>query len=137
MPVENNKQATAWIAIDRGDKTGISSPQFTLVLEGQRQTYQAIKEGDWLLVLSSGAEVIGIGRLLRLRSDTERTTLYFDKFQRVDTQVNAAGSGLALPSSGSIGRLQWTDFVEFLPRALNFSIGDVPLISDHAYIREL
>jgi len=137
VPVENNKQATAWIAIDRGDKTGISSPQFTLVLEGQRQTYQAIKEGDWLLVLSSGAEVIGIGRLLRLRSDTERTTLYFDKFQRVDTQVNAAGSGLALPSSGSIGRLQWTDFVEFLPRALNFSIGDVPLISDHAYIREL
>src|SRR5690606_14786513 len=33
--------------------------------------------------------------------------------------------------------LQWTDFVEALPRALYKTIADVPTIEDQAYIREL
>lgn len=137
MPSDENRQSNAWIAMDRGDKTDFSFPQFTLVLEGQRRLYQAVEEGDWLLVLNPNAEIVGIGRVLRLRSDLERTVLYFDKYLAVDPPVTTAGNGLALPSSGSIGRLQWTDFLESSARLLNLTISDVPLIDDHAYIREL
>lgn len=135
MLVENNKPTNAWIAIDRGDKAGASFPDFTLILKGQRQTFQGIREGDWLLVLNRGAEVVGVGRVMRLRSGIDGTTVYFDKHMKVEPAL--AAGGLTLPASGSIGRLQWTDFAEYLPRALSISIADVPLIEDHAYIREL
>ncbi len=55
----------------------------------------------------------------------------------VDTPVSIGLTTLTPPSSGSVGRIQWMDFLESLPTALHKTIADVPTIEDQAYIREL
>ena len=45
--------------------------------------------------------------------------------------------GSRLPATGSMTRLQWSDFVAALPKLTGGTLDDVPLIGDQAYIREL
>ncbi|MFA5679693.1 MAG: helicase, partial [Pseudomonas sp.] len=141
------RASNAWIATDHGLGTDQRLAPYILVLKGDRSLYQTIEEDDWVLVLNPAGGVTRVGRVLRVRSNLETTTLYFDRLLSV-TEPGLIGLGaLAPPSSGSIGRIQWTDFVETLPRALHKTIAEVPTVgldarsSQHqqelAYIREL
>ena len=137
----------AWIAIDHGLGTDHRLAPYILVLKGERSLYQAIEEDDWVLVLNPAGDITRVGRVLRVRSDLETTTLYFDRLLSVTEPVSIGLTALTPPSSGSIGRVQWTDFVEALPKALHKTIADVPTIGSDArspqhqqelaYIREL
>ncbi len=141
------KTPNAWIAIDHGLPTAPRLAPYILVLKGERSLYKAIKEDDWVLVLNPAGGISRVGRVLRIRSDLETTTLYFDRVLEVSESVSIAVTSLTPPTSGSIGRVQWTDFVETLPKALHRTIADVPTVGSDprapqyqqelAYIREL
>jgi hypothetical protein len=131
------KTPNGWIAIDDGLGTDRRLAPYTLVLKGDRSLYQAIADDDWLLILNTAGHIIRVGRVLRVRSDLETTTVYFDRMLLVDPPVSIGLTSLTPPSSGNVGRIQWTDFLESLPKALNKMIAEVPTIEDQAYIREL
>jgi len=63
--------------------------------------------------------------------------VYFDRMLLVNPAVSIGLTSLTPPSSGSVGRIQWTDFLESLPKALHKTVAEVPIIEDQAYIREL
>jgi hypothetical protein len=137
MDLIQNKNPNAWIAIDHGLAVDLTLAPYTLRLKGERSLYQAIVEDDWVLNLNTAGHITRVGRVLRIRSDLDITTIYFDRMLLVDPEVSIGATSLTPPSSGSIGRVQWTDFLESLSKALHKTIADVPTIEDQAYIREL
>ncbi|KXJ47708.1 DISARM system helicase DrmA [Marinobacter sp. Hex_13] len=131
------KASNAWIAIDNGLFAASTLAPYTLWLNGERSLYQSIVDDDWILILSAAGYITRVGKVLRLRSDLESTTIYFDRMLMVDMPVPIGHTTLTPPASSSVRRIQWTDFLEALPKALHKSIADVPVIEDQAYIREL
>jgi hypothetical protein len=131
------KQPNAWIAIDHGLAADPTLAPYTLRLKGERSLYQAIADDDWVLILNITGHITQVGRVLRIRSDLETTTIYFDRMLLVDPAVSIDLTSLTPLSSGSVGRIQWTDFLESLPKVLHKTIAAVPTIKDQAYIREL
>lgn len=131
------KSTNAWIAVDQCISKDKSLVRYTLVLKGQKSLCQAIQEDDWVLILNQAGEISRLGCVLRIRSDLETTTLYFDRILFVDPSVPLSVTSFSAPASGSVGRLQWTNFVETLPKVLHKTIADVPSIEDQNYIREL
>ena len=131
------KASNAWIALDQGVIADSTLAPYILKLKGGRSLYQSIAEDDWMLILNASGYITRVGKVLRLRSDLESTTIYFDRMLTVDTPVSIGLTSLVPPSSASVGRIQWTDFLEALPKALHKTIADVPTIEDQAYIREL
>jgi hypothetical protein len=127
----------AWIAIDHDLVNNPVLSAYILVLKGEQSLYQAIKEDDWLLVLNTHGNITRVSRVLRMRSDLDMTTIYFDRLLHAEPTVSLGSTSLNPPTTGSVARLQWTDFVEALPKALHKTIADVPLITDQIYIREL
>lgn len=128
---------TAWIAVDHGLGADLRLAPYTLVLKGDRSLYQTIADGDWVLVLNQAGEIVRTGRVLRLRSDLETTTIFFDRMLMAESPASIGLTSLSPPSSGTAGPIQWTDFLESLPKALYKTIAEVPTIEDQAYIREL
>ena len=131
------KTPNGWIAIDHGLGTNRRLAPYTLVLKGDRSLYQGIAKDDWVLVLNAAGEIVRAGRVLRVRSDLENTTLFFDRVSVSAAPAPVASVSLALPSSGSVGRLQWEEFVLALTKALHQTIDGVSVVEDRAYIREL
>ena len=138
-----NRAPTAWIAIDHGLVIDPPIVPYTLRLKGERSLYQSINEDDWVLVISTGALITRVGRVIRVRSDLATTTLYFDRWLQVAEPISVGLTSLVPPQSGSLGRIQWSDFVKTMDKHILTPIGHVPLIgsgSDQhelAYIREL
>jgi hypothetical protein len=124
------KQPNAWIAIDQGLAAAPALAPYTLRLNGEHSLYQAIANDDWVLILNTAGNITRVARVLRLRSDLENTTIYFDRVLLVDPAVSIGLTSLTTPSSGSVGRIQWTDFLESLPKALHKTIAEVPIIED-------
>jgi len=131
------KTPNAWIAVDHGLGSDQRLAPYTLELSGDRSLYQAIAEDDWALILNPQGVITRAGRALRIRSDLETTTLYFDRVLSVDPGIAIGTTSLSPPASGNVGRLQWADFVETLSKWLHTTIADIPPVSDQAYIREL
>ncbi|HYD94747.1 MAG TPA: DISARM system helicase DrmA [Noviherbaspirillum sp.] len=132
-----DKQPHAWIAVDHGLGTDDRIAPYTLVLKGDRSLYQDIAEDDWIIVLNPAGEIVRAGRVLRVRSDLEVTMLFFDRVSATDAPMPVTNASLALPSSGTVGRIQWAEFVAALHTALNQTIDGVSTVEDRAYIREL
>ena len=120
-----NKSPNAWIAIDHGIAADLTLAPYTLRLKGERSLYQAIADDDWVLIFNVAGHITRFGRVLRIRSDLESTTIYFDRMILVDSPVSIGLTSFTPPSSGSVGRIQWTDFLESLPKALHKTIAEV------------
>lgn len=139
--------ANAWIAVDHGFGTDRRLAPYTLVLKGDRSLYQAIANDDWVLVLNPDGEIVRSGRVVRVRSDLETTTIFFDRLSIADAPVPIASVTLALPSSGNVARIQWGEFVAASSSALHRAVADIPAIGSDprssryqhelAYIRDL
>ena len=127
----------AWIAVDHGLGTDRRLSPFVLALAGDRSLYQAIAEDDWVLVLNAAGEIVRAGRVLRLRSGLQTTTIFFDRLSAADAPVPITSVSLAAPSSGHVGRILWDEFVAALSTALHQTVDGLPSIEDQSYIREL
>ena len=128
----------AWIAI--GPKPIGKTPSFpdhVLRLDGSPNLFSAIAEGDWILAVKSEGTFARAGRVLRLRAETDSTTVYFDRLVTANEPVAVSTAGLSVPEKGSVSRLQWNAFAESLTKLIGKGVDDVPLIEHQAYIREL
>ncbi len=137
---ENSKQRlslNAWFAIDRDRVKDPTLAPYTLQLKGGRSLNQAIADDDWVLILDTTGHITRVGRILRIRSDLETTTLFFDRMLQVEPSVSIGMTSLRLPAKGSSGRIQWADFIAMLPSVLHKSIAEIPRIEDQTYIRDL
>ncbi|MCZ8170979.1 MAG: hypothetical protein O9272_04475, partial [Brevundimonas sp.] len=104
-------------------------------LNGERSTYAAVDEGHWIVAAEAGGTLTQAGRILRIRSDLDSTTIYFDHVHTFRTSGTVSGLGLTLPT-GPIARLRPEDLTSIF--ALDgISITDVPLVQNVAYVRDL
>lgn len=131
------KLPNAWIAIDHGVSIDPTLADFILVLNGPCSLYPGVEEEDWVLVLNADNDITRVGRVLRMRSNLNNTTLYLDRLLRVDPGVSIGSTSLSPPTPGSVVRVQWIDFVTALSSAFHKTIEEIPGIEDQAYIREL
>jgi len=131
---QSSQNRSAWIVV-LGEAVIFNC--FTVTLDGGASKYKAIQDGDWLLIADGAAKASHVGRVYRVCSDLEKTYLYLDKELCFDSPVPLSNANLSLPSSGRVGRIQWTDFAEALPTLCGKTLADVPLIQNEAYIREL
>lgn len=86
------KSPNAWIAINHGLVADLTLAPYTLQLKGEHSLYQAIADGDWVLILNAAGHITRVGRVLRLRSDLETTTIYFDRMLLADPAVCVASA---------------------------------------------
>ena len=134
---DEHRTPSAWVATDSGPAKDIRLAPYVLVLEGERDLYQAIAADDWVVILNGVARVNRVGRVLRVRSDERATILYFDRVSTVDPDAAPMIAAFAPPKAGRVGRIQWADFVRELPTLVHKPITDISTIVDQAYIREL
>ena len=128
----------AWIAIELQTPTDTpSDPSFTIALSGSSNLLSTIAENDWIVVVTPAGDFVRTGRVFRCRADTNGTTVYFDRLLAANEPIEIASAGLSLPENGFADRLQWNAFAEALPKLGGKTVGDIALIGDQAYIREL
>jgi hypothetical protein len=78
--VQDKKAANSWLVLESDRPSGeFLYPQFSTELRGERKLYAAVAEGDWLVVAEASGGVTRVGRVLRIRSDIEKTTFDFDR----------------------------------------------------------
>ncbi|OUS30679.1 helicase [Gammaproteobacteria bacterium 45_16_T64] len=138
--LNKKKIPSAYIAIQVQQVCDLPYSQYMIRLNGQKSLFQAINEGDWILVVDASQTVIGVGRVYRQRSDLNGTTLYFDKYQKAATPVTSS-----LPAKGQITRSEWTAFAEALSNLIGVPLSEIPRIgvkkdtkdTDAVYVREL
>lgn len=135
--IKSSKASNAWIAIDHDLFTDPRLAPYSLVLKGECSLYQGIAEDDWVLILNTSCVITRVGRVLRMRSNLETTTLYLDRMLSVEPGRPLGITKLTPPGSGSVGRVQWIDFVDAIQQALHCTIDEISPIEDQAYIREL
>ncbi|MQW11602.1 helicase [Sinorhizobium meliloti] len=134
----NGCTANAWLVVDIDPKkTTFPYPDFVVELDGERTSYSAIAEGDWVLVCGAAGKAERVARVLRVRSDLQRTTLYFDSLAMLPAGVSLQDLSIVGPGTGAVSRLQWTTFTAALPKVGFTTVDDVPLVQREAYIREL
>lgn len=139
LKMTTNRSPSAYIAIQEYPAE-LPYAQYMLHLNGQKSLFQAVGEGDWVLVVDANHIVIGIGRVYRQRSNLKGITLYFDKYQKAESHIS-----LSLPATGQISRSEWTAFAEAIPSLIGVTLAQVPRIGesketkdvDAVYVREL
>ncbi len=90
----------AWLIVEshrQTDKRRFS--EHVLELDGARFLQAALGEDDWVLLVSPSGVVTDVARILRIRSDLETTTLYFDRLAGIDNGSTLATLGLTLPKN--------------------------------------
>ncbi len=112
------------------------SAPHTLTLSGAHELYQAIQEGDWVVLLNRADEVTQIASVLRIRLDIDLTTLYFKQEGRLAEPLPLDDS---LVSPLPLQRLPWPDFIALLKGCKMgwYQPQSIPLIKDQIYLREL
>lgn len=132
----NTINTTAWLVVS-GDTS--HHERHTITIIGNVSIHQAIKPGNWLLIANESNHAVAVGRVYRIRRSLDDLTYYLDKELVFGASPAFALSiaGISRPSSGRIGRLQWTDFSEGLPKLCGKTVADIPLIEDTTYVREL
>jgi hypothetical protein len=128
---------SAWVAIDPGLVSDARLAPYVLVLDGDRDRYQALATDDWVVILNAARRVTRVGRILRIRSDARTTTLYFDRVSVVDPDTSAEIATFGQPTAGRVSRIRWEDFEGELPKLMHKPVTDIPTIVDQPYIREL
>ena len=125
--------SNAWIAIDHGLSSDPTLTPYTLRLKGERSLYQAITDGDWVLILNAAGHIMRVGQVLRVRSDLETTTLYLDRVLLVDPVVSISLTSLNSPASAHLciwllkGSLRQADLLlNFHPVAIRVSADVTP-----------
>ncbi len=122
--------AQAWLA-----KEATSFGPFVVRRNGDR-VGSAVAPGHWVVVVDGRGALKCVGRILRVGTDLEVTTPYFDKLHTVKKAGSLVDLGLTLPQ-GLVTRRRLEDLSAVLARDAVSSSDDVPFIQDAAYVREL
>ncbi len=102
---ENNKLAVspnAWFAIDRGQSKNPTLALHTVQLKSEQALKHGIADSDWVVVFDTTGHITRIGRILRIRSDLETTTLCFDRILQVEPLIPVGMTSLTLPAKEAL-----------------------------------
>ena len=110
---------------------------YSLTLPGQKELYKSVKPGEWILLINKTIQGVGVGRVYGQRSSLEGTTVFFDKHWLTDDAKSLSTAGINPPTSGRVSRIEWTGFIEALPKLFDKTIAEIPLIEDDVYVRNL
>jgi hypothetical protein len=127
----------SWLAIDAEIPVNFRLAHFVLVLEGDLRKYQAIKSGDWVLIINKASQITRVARVLRVRSDLAYTTLYFDKVHLLNPEFAVDDTTFTIPENSNIRQILWEDFQKGLEKDLSLKLDGIPALKDQVYIREL
>lgn len=130
MNIATESSAQAWLA-----KEVLEIGPWLIRLSGRRSSFNGIDRGHWVVVVDANGALKRVGRILRVRSDLESTTVYFDRLHVIRAATSVSDVGLTLPS-GLVARLRPEDVASVLARD-GASLVDVSFIQDAAYVREL
>jgi hypothetical protein len=122
--------AQAWLA-----EEATSRDSFVVRLDGD-PVGSSVALGHWVVVVDTSGALKRVGRILRIRTDLESTTLYFDRLHTVKKAGSLTDLGMPLPEL-LVTRLRPEDLSAVFARDGVSSADDVPLIQDAAYVREL
>lgn len=87
-------QHAAWIIRGKPSSTG-----YAVRLDFGPTDESAVAPGDWAIILGSDDAARIVARILRIRSDRNGRTIYFDQAQAVDPEVPLTALGLTSPSA--------------------------------------
>lgn len=132
-----HRTPSAWVAIDPGLVSDARLAPYILVLDGDRDCYQALATDDWVVIVNAAGRVTRVGRILRIRSDARTTTLYFDRVSAGGADALAEIASFGQPTAGGVRRIRWEDFESEVPKVLSQRFTDIPTIVNQVYIREL
>ena len=124
----------AWVVVKDSGEDEIAD--HCARLTGKRTTHSALKDGDWAIVVTPDHAIVEIGRILRVRSHNDETTLYFDKALRMDAGANVDQS-LLRGVSAKIIRMEWSEFLRTLATATDLDPDDISTVDNAEYVREL
>src|SRR4051812_48944559 len=121
-----------WLAKEEAMPLG----PLAVVLAGDRGGFSALARGHFVVVVDVAGAIKRIGRILRIRSNLESTTLYFDKLHTVQGGHTIIEVGLSLPIA-AVSRVRAEDVAAILARVGAPALTDLPLIRDAVHVREL
>ena len=131
------KLINSWIAVDPGIPVNFRLTLFVLVLDGDLRKYQAIKSGDWVLIVNTAYQITRVARVLRVRSDLTFTTLYFDKVHLLNPEFAVDETFFPIPENSNIRQILWEEFEKGVEKNLSLKLDDIPTLKNQVYIREL
>lgn len=124
---------SAFVGVRRADR---ADPPFTFTLNGRMELYSSIKVGTWIVLLSNTGELDSIGRVFRVRSLSDGSRVYFDKYAQAIIK-DAVSNPFNLPAKGQISRLEWSNFAENVSAAFGKPLAEIKHINDEVYVRDL
>lgn len=130
MTAAANPNVQSWLA-----KQAVELGPYLIRLDGARSIFGAIDRGHWVVVLDEAGAVRRVGRVLRIRTDLESTTIYFDRAHEIRAPFVPLEVDFTVPT-GPVARLLPEDLTKLLAHD-EVSLADVPLIVDATYVREL
>lgn len=107
-------QPNGWVAKITG-----TVERFSVTISASPSLVNGIVDGDAVALLDENngkVLTIAFGRIYRVRSGLEATTLYFDALLAVEPPMEAASLGLPLPSC-IVGRVHWPAYTAALKSA--------------------
>lgn len=131
---QTSQNNAAWLVILN---SSVIFDIYSITLKGNVSTFQSISNGDWFLIADKQEQTIVVAKIYRKHTTLDDLTFYFDKLLTLDTPVSLSSANISRPTSSRVGRLQWNDFCEALPKLCGKTVADIPLIENHAYVREL
>lgn len=96
-----------------------------------------VSEQDHIVVVNDAGSPVRIGRVLRLREGSEKTTVFFDRQAECIDGADLGKAGISLPPTGAISRLKWDDFTGAVPLLTGLSYEGLPIIEAQNYVRDL
>lgn len=135
-PTVSPKTPNAWLSAEPAPGE-LSFAGYVTRFRRPIDAYAGIAENDWIVLADFSANATRIGRVLRVRSDLDTTTVYFDRVSLTAANSALASAGLPTRVGSSPTRIQWNDFLSAVRKFAGGTIDDIPLVDDQAYIREL
>ncbi|HRX78182.1 MAG TPA: hypothetical protein P5307_03925, partial [Pirellulaceae bacterium] len=121
----------AWLA-----KEVMPFGQYVVRLSGDYTVLGGLDQGHWVVAVDAAGKLNRIGRIMRIRSEYESTTLYLDRLHLLRRGGMLADIGLTLPL-GPIARLRPEDLLNVLAWDGVSTEADVSIVQDDVYVREL
>src|SRR2546422_994220 len=103
------KIPNAWTVREPAAAEGSSlTENYGIGFAAPRSTIADVSDDDWLVLLDEKGEITRAGRVLRVRSVSDRTIVYFDRMVPVASGFLGSG-GLTLPKASLPLRTPWND----------------------------
>lgn len=120
-----------------------SSYQFEVWLNVAPKLLAGIQPGDAVCIAVESAEIVGVGRVYRIRSESGGTRIYFDGFAKIQPtrSINELGVSTELGARKAI-RIEWSKFDPFCQEVTSNPFNALPTFSgatldEQAHIRRL